>query len=850
MNDERPDAWIAEAQSLRRLAARLVADSSTADDLVQETWVAAMRAPPEADRPLGAWLAHVLRNFARKQKRGDARRGEREQRAHVPREVATPDRIAERLDSQRVLIEVVKNLAEPLRTTVVLRYFEDLSSAQIARVQGVPEGTVRWRLKRALDELRVELDGRFGGSRGAWCALLMPIAMKYAPVAPPPTSAAAGLVTTEGAIAVGTMTKIGIAFAVVALGGIAWWSVETESAPPLASSLQEASAPAPSHIDAAEAMELAAADVAGTAARRAESAPRAETEPKPAPAVTAAPTEYVDQLVEVRFVATNGVPWEGVRFWRVTEEENAVTSGADGRARLVMRHGDPPPSLHMDFVATRAGCASASLGATVHRGETTHLGDIVLVGSIELRGRVVDAEGRGVGDARVGLSGVDLREDDLGFLHRRGSEAFDQSTTVACDARGDFAMKSVAPGKWRLWAAAEGKRHGWTEPFEVASDTHSGFEIVLEPLRRADRLIGQVVDPKGEGVPNANLLIHYQQEHESGTMSDVADERGRFEFVIWRDTSYTIVGWDPENRFAEGSIENATAGDELVLRLAEPTTMNVRVHGAEDQPLEGVEITVAREKPDHGAEAHVSALGEGRYRLALPAYAASVNIKATGHRPRVFGPFEPGRTPATLDAALEPLPIVRGTVVAGGRPLAGAKVGIFAAVRGTLNMNGFDCLTELSARETATTDDKGEFRIGCDLDGEFYVRADAEGFASGELGPLTLAKSDRLLEIEVTRGGAIEGRVLLADGSSGEGAIVGINRGDGRARTGRAGAGGVYRFEGLTPGRWQVLPRSQEVRPDRSFVMSDDQAEDTVIEWSCEVVAGKTTTFDVVGDAK
>jgi hypothetical protein len=46
---------------LKRLACRLV-DPATAEDLVQETWAAAVRSRPERDRPLRPWLAEVLRN--------------------------------------------------------------------------------------------------------------------------------------------------------------------------------------------------------------------------------------------------------------------------------------------------------------------------------------------------------------------------------------------------------------------------------------------------------------------------------------------------------------------------------------------------------------------------------------------------------------------------------------------------------------------------------------------------------------------------------------------------------------------------------------------------------------------
>ncbi len=50
---------------LRRLAQELTADPHTADDLVQEAWVAALEQPTAPTRSQPSWLAGVLRNVAR-----------------------------------------------------------------------------------------------------------------------------------------------------------------------------------------------------------------------------------------------------------------------------------------------------------------------------------------------------------------------------------------------------------------------------------------------------------------------------------------------------------------------------------------------------------------------------------------------------------------------------------------------------------------------------------------------------------------------------------------------------------------------------------------------------------------
>ena len=60
---------LGEAGWLRRLAASLVGDGAQADDLVQETWMAALRRPPRADGEPRPWLARVASNLARNARR-------------------------------------------------------------------------------------------------------------------------------------------------------------------------------------------------------------------------------------------------------------------------------------------------------------------------------------------------------------------------------------------------------------------------------------------------------------------------------------------------------------------------------------------------------------------------------------------------------------------------------------------------------------------------------------------------------------------------------------------------------------------------------------------------------------
>jgi RNA polymerase sigma factor (sigma-70 family) len=170
------DALMTELAWTRRLARGLVSDRDEADDLAQDTIAAAIDRPPEERDGLRPWLATVARNLLSDRRRSGTRRARREAVAVDSWSEAppTPEESLARVQEQRRVAGRVASLEEPYRQAVILRYFEGLSAADIARTLGLPAGTVRWRLKVGMDRLRAEMDAAHGGNRGAWVALLLP----------------------------------------------------------------------------------------------------------------------------------------------------------------------------------------------------------------------------------------------------------------------------------------------------------------------------------------------------------------------------------------------------------------------------------------------------------------------------------------------------------------------------------------------------------------------------------------------------------------------------------------------------------------------------------------------------
>jgi hypothetical protein len=115
---------------------------------------------------------------------------------------------------------------------VLMRFYRGLTSGEIATALQAPEGTVRWRLKAGVDELRRRLDQEHGGRRDEWLRGLAPLlgaagAGTSAPRAPAVRATAAAGETT-------TVAKVAILCLATLLLGTGFWVARSRRTPTLA----------------------------------------------------------------------------------------------------------------------------------------------------------------------------------------------------------------------------------------------------------------------------------------------------------------------------------------------------------------------------------------------------------------------------------------------------------------------------------------------------------------------------------------------------------------------------------------------------------------------------------------
>lgn len=141
------------------LARYLLRDEHDAQDVVQEAYLrawryfASFRGGDER-----AWLLTIVRNccYTSRRSRHDARLVEYDDDAHTAEqgERYAADAGAAGESDRGLLDRALDGLAPEFREVVVLREIEGCSYQEIARVTGVPIGTVMSRLARARDRLR------------------------------------------------------------------------------------------------------------------------------------------------------------------------------------------------------------------------------------------------------------------------------------------------------------------------------------------------------------------------------------------------------------------------------------------------------------------------------------------------------------------------------------------------------------------------------------------------------------------------------------------------------------------------------------------------------------------------
>lgn len=430
-----PQTLLEHGAFVRALVRSLIADEHRADDVEQQTWLAALRRPPRRVDRARAFLAIVAKNFARRAHRDERRRDERTRECAEFDDVApSPDEVLELEARRKRVIDAVLKLEPPYRSVVLMRYVSDLSPAEIATRLGVPLETVKTRLKRALAMLRARFDVEHAGNRAAWCATFAPLAGLTAPANAAVAGGLVGATWITGALIMKVLAWSAAAVTTLAVVGMLWtWNDDATDAKRDTSAVAATSDAA---VAGATSERDAIADTAPTDDPDAESTQRTSLDGSRA-------RDAVFGIVR----DSNGRPVAGARveLRRNVDELGASlletrpappvfadsVTGSDGRFSIEVRCGRLVDvfASHREYAV--AGAVAVTVGDEV---------ELVLQDHASVFGRITrKADGQAVVRATVRLFNAAEPWRDL-------------STTP--DADGLFSFRAVVPGRVTLAVAA------------------------------------------------------------------------------------------------------------------------------------------------------------------------------------------------------------------------------------------------------------------------------------------------------------------------------------------------------------------------------------------------------------
>ncbi len=818
-----PEEILEHGPWLRALARALVRDAAAAEDLAQEAWlVAGRRGDLDTDR-LRPFLAGVLRRLARRWRRTERRRGDRDAHAAPGDAPPSPADLAAQLELQEHLLHELRALDEPYRETLVMRFYGGQSSAEIARRTNTPDATVRARLARGLVQLRTRLERRGQQEGRDWRAAFAPLVGAASWDAP--------------RAALGALASIAAAVCVAAgVAATTLWRSPTANPGPMAA----LETPAHAELDAADA---AATERALTSGQR-----------RVAATATDASRNVAREgaRIEARVLDEFGAPLAGVEldllFVRVAQKPR---SAADGSVALELdaelaRRLDNGQDAVVQFA--RRGLLTERIGRPLRSGATLRLGDVVMSRCGVLAGRVEDSFGASVPRARV-LATLDAVPERFDAAIGPGPNAFGTALQATTDERGRFEFAELPVGHWNVWATSP--RHPWVhaEGVEVRDSEREPLVLRLPLEDSSHTIAGVLLAPDGAPVQAAVTLYRADGSFD-GRSQCYSDADGRFDLrVDDPDSAWRLEARDNFAKFALLEREVRAGEFELALRFEHAKGVQVRVVDANGRPIREASVFALDAERSELESTWTYSGSNGEAHLRWPDRAAHIGVRAARFSPRFVTPSGLG---STVEIALGPGPGLTGRVERDGAPVSGAHVSLVPAAlapaafvpydgaRGDIGL--VEYAREHAESSTESAED-GSFALAVPPTSprrHYFLLVRAAGCAAAHLGPFELDPHSELdgVVAALATGGAVRGVVRADDRERLADRSVLLSNAFGARVELELDSDGVFEAEHLAPGAWQAcIVRSDANR--RLTWTFEERA--PLPSWSFEIVDGEVS---------
>jgi RNA polymerase sigma factor (sigma-70 family) len=576
----RIEALLRHSEWIEGLARAITTDRHTAEDALQDTWIAALEGRMTTTESPRNWLATVLRNFVRRNQGREGARARRERRAARP-EVADsagePAEIVVRADTQRRLIANVVALEEPYRSTLLLHFMDGLSAEEIARRQNIPSSTVRSHLRRALVKVRRRLgiDAREGIGDSLRSAIATPLLGRLAPF----RESIGGVLMSKG-------TKLAIG-AVIAVGASAviWYEVHAAGSRPAvgAAEVSEAialAAPGGGETEGAEEFAVVERNEASTRAP----VPSSDSNPAPSTPADAADSGPFRRAVRVLDPAGEPLPDAEVELTAPDEDNTKHLTDGFGECGLLHEAGTVQVQAFMQGVGLMRSPVVFSAAAEAE------VFELRLIEPTFVHGLVLEVDGNPAPGVSVypRLGGFALTGHGFPFA----------SDPVVTDAEGRFELMLDPRSVTRLQARrAPEKTHSVTVRPEATE-----LDVVLRFPGRLS-IEGVVLLPDRSPASGSFAILHKPQgKSEAIYELQEVGEDGRFSFALPGMNTYTVRARSQEASPTSEviTVNEARPQHEIELLLESPEVIEGSVGWTDGSPAAGCRIAawIAEEVSD------------------------------------------------------------------------------------------------------------------------------------------------------------------------------------------------------------------------------------------------------------
>ena len=156
--------WLRYNRLVYGIAHSVVCSREAAEDIRQEVFLKVYEQLSQLREPtkFKSWLRNITYNtcysWLRRQKPTKSLESLTDEEHPTMASIETG---VERRELRNLLWQMIDRLPEKFRTVIELRYFEGLSTAQIAEFLGLAESTIRWRIRKARQVLHrtAEING-------------------------------------------------------------------------------------------------------------------------------------------------------------------------------------------------------------------------------------------------------------------------------------------------------------------------------------------------------------------------------------------------------------------------------------------------------------------------------------------------------------------------------------------------------------------------------------------------------------------------------------------------------------------------------------------------------------------